>query len=355
MAIIDADTHVDESDDTWLKMEGSYDRYMPATVAPRPGEAPRPGFDPEQSRWWLFEGILMARAVRDEVHHPPRVRRELEDVPGRLRHMDEMGVDVQVVFPTFFIRHGTSNAEAEWALTSTYNRWVQEKCSATNGRLRWACVLPYLQPEKAIEELRWAKANGACGIFKRGFDLERSISDPYFFPIYEEANALDMPLCIHTGHPFPGRPGNRAFPIISSFLGIVGSGMAKKFPRLRFALIEAGASWIPYTLSQKAAEKRQQMRDQGKVLGLMELMDLNRDLFRTNRVYVTVDPVDDVEYLIKLGLEDSLMIGTDYSHHDISANLNAFDEVRSWANEGRISQAAVQKMFEANPAACYGL
>ena len=58
--------------------------------------------------------------------------------------MDRMGVNVQVIFPTFFIRYNTSNAEAEWALTTTYNRWLAERCAQSNGRLRWAAVLPYL-------------------------------------------------------------------------------------------------------------------------------------------------------------------------------------------------------------------
>ena len=88
-------------------------------------------------------------------------------------------------------------------------RWLAEKCAPTNGRLQWAAVLPLLQPDKAVEELRWAKEHGACGIFKRGFDLDRKVTDPHFFPVYEEASALELPLCIHTGHPLPGSNWNR--------------------------------------------------------------------------------------------------------------------------------------------------
>ncbi len=355
MAIIDADTHVDESESTWAGLKGKYDLYMPVTVTPAPesGEVARAGFGP--ARWWMVEGRVQARAVRDEIHHPPRVRRELEDVAGRLSQMDEMGVDVQVVFPTFFIRYNTSNPEAEWALTSTYNRWLAQKCEDTNGRLRWACVLPFLQPEKAAEELRWAKAHGACGIYKRGFDLDKSISDPHFFPVYEEAAALDIPLCIHTGHPLPGREGNRAYPIISSFLSLLSSDIPGKFPKLRFGFIEAGASWIPYTLSQRGSETRQALRDQDKMLSIAELIESNRKLFKDNRMFITIDPVDDVEYLLKLGTEDSLIIGTDYSHHDMSANLDALSEVKTWADEGRISHSVATKILETNPGALYSL
>src|SRR5438876_5722441 len=222
MAVVDADTHVDESEATWQKLEGGpYAGHIPATITVAPHEAKRMGLSSVNSRCWVVEGRLQNRAIRDEVNHPPRVRRELEDVPGRLAHMDQMGVDVQVIFPTFFIRYSTTNGEAEWALTTTYNRWLAGKCAQTNGRLRWAAVLPWLQPEKAAEELRWAKAHGACGIFKRGFDLEKPVSDPQFLPIYEEASALDVPICIHTGHPGSDPGGDRGVPIIGAFRALL--------------------------------------------------------------------------------------------------------------------------------------
>jgi predicted TIM-barrel fold metal-dependent hydrolase len=316
-------------------------------------EAKRAGYNPTNSRCWVVEGRLQNRAIRDEVNHPPRLRRELQDIPGRLAHMDEMGVDMQVIFPTFFIRYNTVNAEAEWALTTTYNRWIADKCAGTGGRLRWAAVLPLLQPDKAVEELRWAKEHGACGIFKRGFDLNRKVTDPHFFRVYEEAGTLDLPLCIHTGHPLPGTEWDRGFPIMYSFSELVTSGLAKKFPKLRFGLIESGASWIPYTISQLGAVKRQALR--GQQTRLPRLFELEPDLFRANRVFVTIDPIDDIESLLRFGTEDHLMIGTDYSHTDISANLSALDEVRSWASQGMISSAQAKKILETNSQAFYGL
>jgi len=354
MPAIDADTHVDECEDTWKKLEGTPSaQYIPVTISMPADEAKRAGYNPTNSRCWVVEGRLQNRAIRDEVNHPPRVYRELQDVSGRLAHMDKMGVDIQVIFPTFFIRYNTSNADAEWALTTTYNRWIAEKCASTNGRLRWAAVLPLLQPAKAVEELRWAKAHGACGIYKRGFDLDRKVTDPYFFPIYEEASALDIPLCIHTGHPLPGHEWDRGFPIIYSFTMLVSSGVAKKFPKLRFGLIESGASWIPYAISQLGAVKRQALR--GQQARLARLFELEPEIFRANRMYITIDPIDDVESLLKFGTEDSLMIGTDYSHTDISANLSGIDEVRGWIDEGRITRAQGEKILERNSQVFYGL
>ena len=352
-SVIDADTHVDESEATWQGLEGETAKYMPMTVTPS-AESPVPGgLNRFNSRWWLVEGRLQSRATRDAEHHPPRAARELEDVQLRLQQMDQMGVDVQVIFPTFFIRYGAEDPAAEAALAKTYNRWMAEKCAPTNGRLRWAAVLPLLDAGKAIEELRWAKDHGACGIFKRGYDLDKRVSDPHFFPLYEEAEALNMPVCIHTGHPLPSHEWDRGFPIIASLTTLITAGIPDKFPNLRFGLIEAGASWIPYTISQLAAQDRARERRVGRQRDLD--FDFTKDLFRANRVFVTMDPIDDVEYLLQFGTEDNLMIGTDYSHSDISANLTNLDEVRSWADQGKISQTVARKILEDNPRTFYGL
>lgn len=354
MSMIDADTHVDECDETWTKLDGTpYAKYIPVTTTMPTDEAIRAGFNHVNMRCWVVEGRLQNRAIRDDVNHPPRVFRELEDVPGRLKHMDEMGVDVQVIFPTFFIRYNTQNAEAEWALTTTYNRWLAEKCANTGGRLRWAAMLPLLSPDKAVEELRWAKEHGACGIFKRGFDLGRYVSDPHFFPVYEEASALDIPLCIHTGHPLPGTEWDRGFPIMHAFSALVTAGIPQRFPKLRFGLIEAGASWIPYTVSQLGANRRAALR--GQQTRIPDLYDLEPDLFRKNRLYVAIDPIDDIRSILQFGTEDHLMIGTDYSHTDISANLSALDEVRDWAEQGRITSAQAEKILLTNAKEFYGL
>jgi uncharacterized protein len=350
MPVIDADTHVDECEATWGYLTGANAKYAPVTVMPTEGP-PQDSVNAARSRWWLAEGQLIPRAIRDVVHHPPQAAREMHDVQVRLADMDRMGVDVQVLFPTFFIRYGnTSNPAAEEALTTAYNRWIAEKCAPTNGRLRWVAQLPLLNPDKAVEELHWAKDHGAVGVYKRGYDLETPVTDPRFFPIYQEASALNMPVCIHTGHPLPGREWDRGFPLVAAFIGVVASRLPERFPQLRFGFIEGGASWIPYALSQLGMQRRSQALHERE-----QSFDLTKDLFRENRLYVAMDPVDDVEYLLRLGAEDNLMIGTDYGHGDISANRNALDEVREWVESERITDAVAHKILETNPQTFYDL
>ncbi len=351
MPMIDADTHVDETEATWKRVEESFPQYAPATVVPaKNGEAPA-ALKGIFKRFWVVENKMQPRAVRDEVHHPPRVARELEDVDVRLRDMDRMGVEIQVIFPTFFIRYNnTTNPESDVALTTSYNRWIAERCAPTKGRLRWAAVLPLLDIDRAVEELRWAKDNGACTFFRRGFDLGKPVSDPYWFPLYEAANELEMPVCFHTGHPgFPHREWDRGFPIMSAFNSVVTTRLPEKFPKLRFGFIESSSSWIPYELAQIGMVLRTQ-----RIHEQAQTVRIEPDLLRKNRLYVAIDPVDDIEYILKFGTEDNLLIGTDYCHTDISANLNALDEVRDWARQGRISEEVATKILETNPRTFYG-
>ncbi len=138
-----------------------------------------------------------------------------------------------------------------------------------------------------------------------------------------------------------------------AFIALVNAGLPQKFPKLRFGLIEAGASWIPYTISQLGAQKRAALR--GQQSQSPDLYDLEPELFESNRLFVAIDPIDDIRTLLKFGTEDHLMIGTDYSHTDISANLSALDEVNGWANEGRITQDQAKKILHTNAKAFYGL
>jgi predicted TIM-barrel fold metal-dependent hydrolase len=45
----------------------------------------------------------------------------------------------------------------------------------------------------------FATEHGAVGLFFRGIERDRTLDDPYFFPVYQEAARLNLPVCVHTG------------------------------------------------------------------------------------------------------------------------------------------------------------
>ena len=75
----------------------------------------------------------------------------------------------------------------------------------------------------------------------------------------QEAQALDLPICVHTAAGCPAWTNvfdierNSSFPHIRmlpliAFRDIVANRIPERFPRLRWGFIEAGSSWVPYVL-----------------------------------------------------------------------------------------------------------
>jgi len=165
MAFIDADAHVDECMATWDYMDPSEIQHKPVLLDP-----PGWGYLTKDSRphpLWLIAGNVRLKRYRDdELTGTTQAMRELMDVEARVRHMDELGIDVQVLYPTMFLHAVTTQPEVEWAIHGAYNRWLADKTGRTNGRLRWAYLPSVLSIEKSVSELEWAKDHGACAVMK---------------------------------------------------------------------------------------------------------------------------------------------------------------------------------------------
>jgi predicted TIM-barrel fold metal-dependent hydrolase len=352
MPVVDVDTHIDEPEEAWASMTGTEGKFRPITIAPPEG-VEAPGLGAAASRWWLVDGRLRQRMIRDDdLTGTTLESRELLDVNVRLAHMDQLGVDIHVIYPTFFLAYVTGNPEAEVALAKSYCEYLARKCAESQGRLRWVAVLPFLDIEASIALLRWAKEHGACGVFKRGLEHGKRASDPYFFPVYEEAMALGLPICVHTGNgnPTDGRIGHGdglgGVPVMDAFHALVLYNVPQKFPTLRFGFFEAGSTWLPYVIDRLMAEKTRRH--------WVRQFELGADLFRSNRFFVAIDPVEDISHVLTLGTEDFLMIGSDYTHFDTSAQPDALQQVQGWVEEGRISESIARKILDHNPTAFYG-
>src|SRR4029079_10592659 len=182
--------------------------------------------------------------------------------------------------------------------------------------------------EDSLEELRFAKDHGACGILKKG-DLEAAKwpADPYFFPVYEEANRLDLPICIHIGSGTPDFVPAREFslgsfmrsqlPAFHAFHTIIRHQLPQKFPKLRFGIIEAGCSWISF-IAWELKRRMEKAADGAGTFSQFARYTLSSELLKSNRMYVTCQVDEDLAYILKLAGEDSLMIGSDYTHRDSS-------------------------------------
>ena len=336
MPTVDADCHVIETALTW--------EYFDPSEAHFRAQAPVRDRDATDAR----QDPTVKQMLSGSVQTTPATR-TMRDIPGRLKHMDDLGVDIQVLYPTLFLQQITDDPEVEAALCRSYNRWLASIWKESGGRLRWAANLPLLNIEGALEQAKYCKANGACRVFMRGYEGERILSDPYFFPIYEQAQSLDLAICVHAGSANPRyrklvaneRFSENRLPIISAFHSLVYHQVPDQFPRLRWGFIEVTALWLPYVLADL---KRRLERDEKPPLAASPLKD--------NRMYVGIQSDDDLPYIVGLVGEDNLVVGSDYGHGDPAAEIEA---VRNLPKYGRMSPEATRKIMQDNPAALYGL
>jgi len=342
MAVIDSDAHVLETNRTWDYMLES-ERDMRPRIVPTPNDAASGGES------WLVDGTYIGKA-RNVGHDTSREAREMENIQARLAHMDELDVDVQVLYPTIFLRPFTRRPEVELAVTRSYNRWLIDIWKVAPDRLRWVAVLPLLSMEKAIEEARYAKEHGACGIFMRGLEGDKRISDSYFFPIYEEAGRLDLPICVHSAtgsfavHDyFLDECGFNKFKlaVVGSFHSLIFNDVPQRFPKTRWSFIEVSSQWVPYAIHDFA---RRRERGGNKVD--------KTEVLRKNQIWVTCQTDDDLPYVLRYAGDDRLIIGTDYGHNDTSSEILALRKLRE---DGVVPPKVVNKILDDNARALYGL
>jgi len=210
--------------------------------------------------------------------------------------------------------------------------------------------LPLLSMEDAIAEARYAKENGACGIFMRGLEGDKHITDSHFFPMYEEAGRLDLPVCVHSAtgsfavHDyFIDECGFNKFKlaVVGSFHSLIFKRVPEKFPRTKWAFIEVSSQWVPYAIHDYARRfERSGMKvDKSEVL-------------RKNKIWVTCQTDDDLPYVLKYAGDDMLVIGTDYGHNDTSSEILALRKLRE---DGAVPPHVVKMILDDNAKALYGL
>jgi predicted TIM-barrel fold metal-dependent hydrolase len=351
MPVIDADAHVIETPQTWSYMRDDELEFRPQVFVRDPSDGAPYRKQGQRHEYWVVEGKLQSKGsnVGKDV---PSEAAALADIERRLAHMDEIGIDVQVLFPSLFLRPLTTNHDVEFALARSYNRWLANIWRQSRNRLRWVAVPPLLSlidPGKVRAELEFCKENGACGIFMRGMECERLLTHRYFFPLYTIAEELDLPLTLHAGinsfamhDVLPPEASLMIFkfPVLGAFNALLEEEIPKRFPKARWAFIEASAQWVPYILGEvklRLARKGRRMTD---------------DLLKDSNFYVTTQRTDDLSWLLSELGDDSLIIGTDYGHRDTASEVEALKRL---AQDGNVPSASTEKILRINPGALYAI
>ena len=235
------------------------------------------------------------------------------DLGARLEAMDGQGVAVHAL--------SLSQPMAYWAdrdlgerLSVVYNDQLALACTAHPDRFVGLATLPMQAPDLAVREVaRAANLPGVRGFYMATRVLDKELSDPAFFPVYEAIEALGLPVFLHPvfviGHErlekhyltnLLGNPFESAIAAAHLIFG----GVLDRFPKLDIVLPHAGGAfpWLAGRLN-RGWEKRADL----KHIAHSPLEYLRRFHYDTIGY---ADPV--VEYLVKNIGADRILMGSDY-------------------------------------------
>lgn len=360
--IIDADTHISESEAMWDMMDREMYPRRPVLL-----KAPEDTLYGPRNAFWLIDGNIFPKPngkgsfrlitpsaskhelSRGDIHLPFR---EMTDIPGRMGDMDKLNVDTQVVFPTLFLIYLTDDPVLEIALCRAYNRFLAQACAKSGGRIRWVAIPPLKSTDESVQELKWAKDNGAVGVFFRGIEGTWTLDNPYMFPIYKTANDLELPVCIHTGAGCPAfldlfdvernhTFGHSRVQPLLAFRDIIANRIPEQFPRLKFGFIEASAGWVPFLLHILKRLFKEKWK-----------FSSDPDMFREYRIFVAAEADEDINYIARFTGEEQLIIGSDYGHQDPSEERQLVAAMRARQD---IPQPLTDKILFDNPKRFYPL
>ena len=217
-----------------------------------------------EEHYWDPDVAAHFKEKGPEMRNPQMLERLHDLGELRLKEMDEAGIDVQV------LSHGapaTQRIEGELAIrvAKDANDRLFETTRKYPERFKAFAVLPSNEPEAAADELERAVTRlGFKGAMLHGLSNGMFLDDRKFWPIYERAAKLDVPIYLHPAVPHPAVveayykdylkdfPGLLTaawgFTVETATQGIrmVLSGVFDKYPGLKMVLGHLGES-LPFS------------------------------------------------------------------------------------------------------------
>jgi predicted TIM-barrel fold metal-dependent hydrolase len=239
-----------------------------------------------------------------------------------------------------------------------YNRWLADFCSADPSWHFGVAVVPIADVAAAAAEVGRARGLGLRG----GISLppvrpdQPSYNQQLYDPLWAACQDHEMALNIHGGAGMTYEGGVERVAIALSDTDfftrralwfLIFGGVFERFPRLRVALTEQRAHWVPGMLAELDSIYRS-----ARCAALRKILPrLPSEYFATNcYIGASFMSISECDMRYDIGL-DRIMWGSDYPH---------LEGVWPWVNEGLrwtyngVDETELRKMLGGNAIECYG-
>lgn len=269
------------------------------------------------------------------------IRPEYRDKDVRLGVMSAQGVEQTLLFPTLGVTiegFVSDDVDMLYDTFHGFNRWLLDDWGfAYKGRIFAAPYLSMLDLGRAVDELEWVLKQGAKLITIRpGPAYGRSPADPYFDPFWARIAEAGVLVTYHAfegpslmseayrgmwaASPQPRRKEHRLLEqviagnftsIVDTLTALVLHNLFGRFPDLKVATIELGASWVPYLLMRLDHAGGLVNR---KISSFGGTLDGRPSEIFKRHVWVAPFPEEDVPGLAGMIGSDHVLMGSDWPH-----------------------------------------
>jgi uncharacterized protein len=347
--VIDADAHMHEPRDLW-------ERYLESQFRDR---APKVAYMNGTFMVYEPDGKIIPK-VEKQVKGPPKDSfKVMESRYGeayrtwwapetRISDMDRYGWDVQVLLPTgsngnFGCSVALKDPELGAALCRAYNNWAHDYCSANSKRLKFIAVVPGCDIGEMLKEARRAVEElHAVSIRNPLLPEGKWLHEKEYHALWQLACELDFPIAVHGEYryrvqPFRGfrlveqsesnnndthdfqalRSVDHAigFPCdnMATMAHFIFTGILERFPKLRLAILESNAGWLPFWLGRMDVHSHGRYSVMGKPKGLSMLPS---EYFLRQCTVACDSDERALRYAVDHLKGDCIVWNTDYPHLD---------------------------------------
>ncbi|CAM3710296.1 amidohydrolase family protein [Aeromicrobium ponti] len=226
------------------------------------------------------------------------------------------------------------------ALARAFNDYFLNEWLTLDSRYKLAMCIAVHDPLKAAEEIRRiGHERGVVAVFMPLFNI--LMGNSYYYPIYEAAEELGLPILIHPtgteggfstsvsmagGVPSSYIERHTDFPQIAygNLVSMVFEGVFVRFPKLKVLAAEFGYSWVPSVMWRMDQNWRNFRKE-------VPWLEKEPSKYLLDHVRFTSQPVEEPEkgkYLMQIfemmHAEKTLIFSTDYPHWDNDFPDNTF-------------------------------
>jgi predicted TIM-barrel fold metal-dependent hydrolase len=268
----------------------------------------------------------------------PRALARGASARGQLASMDESGIDVAALYPSFaaYLVAIDDLAPARAAAFATaYNDWLHDFCKPDRARLRPVGLLSRHDPGLMIAELERVADLGFRAVVLRPSPIGgRTLGHADYRPFFAACERLAIAVGVHDGtHARVPTAGSDRFtthfalhacshPLeqMMGFLALLEGGVLERHPTLRVGFLEAGCGWVPYWLCRLDELAYKYL---GGEVG--ERVRMKPSAYFRRQCFVTVDSFEAAYLPDLLGHigADRLLFSTDFPHPDHDVDVTA--------------------------------